>query len=266
MTLVSVGDARLFVDDVGTGEPLLLVSGLGGTSGFWQHQVEVLSASYRVIRYDHRGVGRSPKAPIINSTAAMAQDTIGLLDALEIERASIVGHSTGGAIGQHMALAVPNRVSSLVLSASWAGPTELFTDTFSLRREVLLNSGVAQYMLLGCFLAMPGSYLDEQYDNGENFLKTRIENFPGIDIEFARLQAVVGHDLRDKVEQIDVATGVISAADDALTPISMSNELARLIPGALQAVLPGGGHFCPVTQPNLYNNTLLELLRELHNR
>ena len=263
MPLVDIGDAQLFVDDVGTGEPLLLVSGLGGTSGFWHHQVAALAENYRVIRFDHRGVGRSPDAPLIDSTMAMSEDVIRLMDALDIDRATIVGHSTGGAIGQHIAIASPERVRSLVLSASWAGPTPLFTETFALRRAVLRDASISQYMLLGCLLAMPGAYLSEHFGDGETFLNQRIQNFPGVEVELGRLKAVVTHDLRAQLAQITVPTGVISALDDALTPIALSDELAQLIPGAVQQTLPEGGHFCPVTQYEQYSRTLLPLLRSL---
>ncbi|MEM1231474.1 MAG: alpha/beta fold hydrolase [Pseudomonadota bacterium] len=263
MGLVSIGEAELWTESYGDGEPLLLVAGLGGTGAFWQQQIPLLAKRYQVIVHDHRGVGRSTPAPIIDGARHMAADVEALMDALEIERAHVVGHSTGGAIGQHLALNCPQRIASLVLSASWGGPTPLFIDTFHLRREVLINLGTRAYLMLGSLLAMPGPHLAAGYQGSDVFLKDRIANFPGLEVELARLNAVMSHDLRHRLGDISVPTGVISAADDVLTTQPMSDELAERIPGARQVLLAQCGHFCPVTNTGPYNEALLKLLAEL---
>ena len=263
MPLVSSGEAELFVEQQGEGEEILLIAGLGGSATFWSHQTEPLAQGYRVISYDHRGVGRSPPAPLHSCVAEMANDALGLMDAMDIEAAHIVGHSTGGAIGQHLALGAPQRVRSLVLSASWAGPTPLFTDLFRHRRRILLESGVESYLMSGSLLVMPGWALERSYTGIDDFLRERIENFPGPEVELGRLNAVLTHDLREEIQEIRVPVGVISARDDALTPPGMSRELAERIPGAVSVLLPEGGHFCPITVPDDYNRELLRLLSEI---
>ncbi len=71
------------------------------------------------------------------------------------------------------------------------------------------------------------------------------------------------HDLRHRLREITVPTGVISARDDQLTPQPMSDELAALIPGAIQVTLREGGHFCPITMSADYNRALLDLLLQI---
>ncbi len=264
MSLVSIGDAELYTEVHGEGENLMLVAGLGGMATFWSNQVDILAQHYRVILHDHRGVGRSSEAPIVSSAVEMADDLIKLMDAMDIESAHFVGHSTGGAIGQNIALKQPEKVSSLILSASWAGPTPLFIDTFRMRRDVLINVGVQQYMMVGSLLAAPAWTIAGNYTGKEDFLRDRIKNFPGLEVELARLNAVMSHDLRHQLKNITAPTGVISAKDDSLTPPSMSDELAVLIPGAKQVLLPEGGHFCPVTCTEAYNQQLLQLLKEIN--
>lgn len=261
MGLVSIGDAELFTESFGSGEPLLLVAGLGGRGQFWVNQVEPLSQHFEVILHDHRGVGRSSPAPVVSAAEGMAKDLIRLMDAMKIERAHLVGHSTGGAIGQHIALKHPDRLISLVLSASWAGPTPLFVDMFKARRDVLVNCGVRQYMMLGTLLATPSWYLADRFTGADEFLEGRIADFPGLDVELARLNAVMTHDLRYRVGEISVPTHVICARDDQLTPPVMSEELAERIPGAKLSMLDRGGHFCPVTNTAAYNELLLAALR-----
>lgn len=261
--LTSIGDAELFCETSGHGEDLLLVAGLGGSGSFWRAQADILARSYRVTLYDHRGVGRSSSAPLVSTAEQLADDLLRLMDALGIERAHLVGHSTGGAIGQHLALRQPERLRSLVLSASWAGPTPLFVEMFKLRRDVLINNGVQSYLLLGTLLATPAWYLHEQFTSMDDYLRERANALPELDVELGRLNAVMTHDLRHRLAEIRVPTAVICARDDQITPVPMSQELARLIPGAVIRVLPEGGHFCPQTVSEPYNQALLELLDAL---
>lgn len=261
--LTSIGDAKIYSETRGEGDDLLLVAGLGGSANFWRAQVDTLARAYRVTLYDHRGVGRSSPAPLVSTAEQLADDLIRLMDALDIRRAHLVGHSTGGAIGQHLALRAPERLHSLVLSGSWAGPTPLFIDMFKLRRDVLINNGVQSYLLLGTLLATPAWYLQEHFTGLDDYLRDRQAALPSLDVELGRLNAVMAHDLRHRVGEIGVPTAVVCAHDDQITPEPMSAELARLIPGALFRVIPEGGHFCPITVSEQYNRTLLELLREL---
>jgi len=263
VSLTSIGDAEIYTETRGNGEDLLLVAGLGGSGTFWREQVDLLAASYRVTVYDHRGVGRSPGAPVVSTSEQLADDLLRLMDALGIERAHLVGHSTGGAIGQHVALRDPRRLRSLVLSGSWAGPTPLFIEMFKLRRDVLINNGVASYLLLGSLLATPAWYLYERFKSVDDYLSDRTKVLPRLDVELGRLNAVMTHDLRHRVAEIRVPTAVICARDDQITPEPMSAELARLIPDSILRVLPEGGHFCPLTVAEQYNQALLELLHAL---
>ena len=239
---------------------MLLVAGLGGSGTFWRNQVAYFAPRYRVVTYDHRGVGRSPRAPLHSSVSEMADDALALMDALGIEAAHVVGHSTGGAIGQHLALRTPDRIRSLVLSASWAGPTELFVDLFRLRRKILLEAGAESYLFSGSLMVTPAWAMEGTYPGMEALVEERIKVFPGTEVELGRLNAVMTHDLRQDIHEIRVPAGVISAKDDSLTPPGMSRELAERIPGAHRVLLREGGHFCPVTVPDKYNRELSRLL------
>ena len=90
MSLTSIGDAEIYTETRGNGDDLLLVAGLGGSGTFWREQVDLLAASYRVTVYDHRGVGRSPGAPVVSTSEQLADDLLRLMDALGIERAHLV--------------------------------------------------------------------------------------------------------------------------------------------------------------------------------
>ena len=119
-TLVPVATGvRLNVSQTGTGEPLLLIMGTSGSLGFWEPLVAPFAEHCRVIAYDCRGLGRSERGEERMTMASMAADAAALLDALEIERAHVLGWSLGSAVAQELALARPDRVGGLVLYATW---------------------------------------------------------------------------------------------------------------------------------------------------
>ena len=111
--------------------------GLSGVGSFWAPQVADFKRDFRVVIHDHRGTGQSTHSRITYSVEQMAADVLKLMDALGIDAAHFVGHSTGGAIGQILAIEHPRRLKSLVLSATWAGPDPYFRRVFESRKDVL---------------------------------------------------------------------------------------------------------------------------------
>src|SRR5438132_6675614 len=112
----------MYCVEAGAGEPLVLVMGLGGDHTAWGFQVPVLAERYRVIAFDNRGAGQTDQPDLPYTTRGMAEDTVGLMDALGIPRAHVCGVSLGGMIAQELALNHPDRVLSLQLHCSLARP------------------------------------------------------------------------------------------------------------------------------------------------
>ena len=104
--------------------------GLGGVGVYWKPNLPALSAKYRVIVHDHRGAGQSTHSKIRYSVDQMTDDLVRLMDHLKIEKAHLVGHSTGGAIGQTLALKSPERLKSMVLFATWTKADFFFRHLF----------------------------------------------------------------------------------------------------------------------------------------
>lgn len=260
MAMIDIGDAEIYVETHGDGPPLFLVAGLGGRGAFWKQQLAAFADRFRVILHDHRGVGSSTPDRVVFGAEHMADDLIKVMAAMGIERASLVGHSTGGAIGQHIALKRPELLERLVLSCSWAGPDAYFTQLFHTRRQILINCGPEAYLTVGNYLATPSSYLQPQMESARTFMNERMSAFPGLEVELSRLAAVLGHDLRTSLHRIDLPTLCIGARDDQITPPGFSEELARRIPGAQLHLLDHGGHFCAVTRPDSYNPPVLAFL------
>lgn len=257
---IDIGDAELHVEITGSGPDLLLVSGLGGRGAFWKPQIAALAAQFRCITFDHRGCGASTPGLKVDDTAHMARDVIALLDALGVARTLFVGHSTGGAIGQHLALTCPERIEKLVLSCTWPGPDAYFLELFRNRREILQKCGPEAYLTAGTFLALPSRYLQPQIAAAQATLEARLRVFPGVEVELSRIAAVMAHDLRAQIPQIDLPTLCIGAQDDQITPPGFTEELGALIVGAQTYLLPHGGHFCPTSQTKAYNAHITSFL------
>jgi pimeloyl-ACP methyl ester carboxylesterase len=119
---VASDGAELAWAEEGQGEPLLLVAGQATGMSGWDPVVPGLARSFRIIRFDHRGIGASTEGRAENySTRAFAADAVAVLDAAGVAKAHVYGHSMGGRVAQWMAVDFPARVASLVLAATSAG-------------------------------------------------------------------------------------------------------------------------------------------------
>ena len=259
MPRVPVDDGWLHYEVAGDGPPLLLVPGLGGLGSFWQHQVAAFAGDFRVIVHDHRGCGRSSRSRIAYSVEQMADDVLQLMDALGIEAAHFVGHSTGGAIGQVIAQDRPERLKRLVLSATWAGPDPFFTA----RRELLRLGGVASYWRASVLLLRPPAWIGANEAALAAEEADLLADPPDIAILESRIDAILRFDRRARLGAICAPTLVVVAADDMVTPPHYSAELAHGIQRARLATLPHGGHFVPVIEPASYNEAVSSFLRAL---
>lgn len=263
MPTVSIGDADIYYEEKGQGPPLMLVPGLAGQGSFWISQVPDFSRDFRTIVHDHRGAGRSTHSPIRYSVEQMADDTLRLMDALRIDAAHLVGHSTGGAIGQVIATEHPERLRSLVLSATWAGPDPYFRRLFESRKQTLLDSGVEAYLRASALFQATPKWVSEHDQFITELHAVTAAGYPPVEVVASRIDAIIRHDRRGRLLQIRVPTLVIVARDDMITPPFYSEELASTIPGAKLVVLEGGGHFSPAIQSGPYNAAVGAFLRSV---
>jgi aminoacrylate hydrolase len=261
MPSVSIGDAEIYYEETGQGEPVMLVPGLSGQGSFWGQQVDALKRDFRVIVHDHRGAGRSTHSPIKYSVEQMAGDALRLMDALGVESAHLVGHSTGGAIGQVIALDHPGRLKSLVLSATWAGPDPYFRRLFEARKDVLLTQGIEAYLRSSVLVLAPPDWVSRNDAALTELHRTQAAVWPPREVVASRIDAIIAFDRRARLGEIRTPSLVVVAQDDMVTPKFYSDELAKAIPGAGYVVLDGGGHFVPQIVPEPYNRAVGAFLR-----
>src|SRR5690554_1957894 len=120
MPIVKSNGIELYYEERGEGEPLLLIMGITAPGSVWEKHVEDWEKHFRCILVDNRGVGKSDKPPGPYTSAEMADDCAGLLEALRLEKVRVVGCSMGSTIAQQLAIRHPQKVRSMVLMCPWA--------------------------------------------------------------------------------------------------------------------------------------------------
>lgn len=216
---------------VGTGEPLLLVSGQAVDSTSWEAIVPALSERYRVITFDHRGTGRSDAgADDSYSTRSFARDALAVLDDAEARRAHVYGHSMGGRVAQWLAIDYAARVASLVLGATTAG------DARGVSRSARVTADLAS--------GDPARLARLFFQSGERRPDADAFFNPSATRHAKRLHfaASRGHDAWDHLAGITVPTLVIHGSEDEMTPPGNAEKMAALIPHAELELRGGARH------------------------
>ena len=241
--------------------PLVLCSGLGGSAGDWAANLPALARDRRVLVYDQRGTGRSdPVLPAACTVAEMAADLAGLLDALEIGRASVVGHGAGGAIGLALALTAPERLETLVLVNAWAAPDPHLARCFDMRAALLRDSGARAYVRARPLFLYPADYGSDHAARLDAEEDAAVAALPPAAVMEARVAAIRAFDVTLALGTITVPTMALAAADDMMVPSACSQRLAAAIPGATLRTMAWGGHACNVTDPRTFDALVREFL------
>jgi 3-oxoadipate enol-lactonase len=264
MPFAAVNGIRLYYEWHGREgrPPLVLVMGLGGDSTAWPFQVAAFAEQHRVLVFDNRGTGQSDAPDVPYTTRGMAEDLLGLLDALGVERAHLLGLSLGGAIAQEAVLAAPGRVASLQLHATWAGPHPYFQALVGAVRMARLQFGrQGFYRALSVWLFTPECFASQP--ELVELVVQRATHHPhpvALHAYLRQTEAALGHDARDRLHRIRCPTLVAVGGQDIVTPPALGEELAGRIPGARFSCLPGVGHGALWEAPGMFNRVCLDFL------
>lgn len=260
MPFAPIRDGQLYYETHGSGPPLLLVAGLGGMGVYWRPQIASYAQRYTVIVHDHRGCGQSTRSEIDYSVDQMSRDLLDLMGHLGIERAHLLGHSTGGAIGQTIAVTNPERLAGLVLYATWTRTDAFMGRIMKARKTLLETAGADAYIDLTPCLLFPDWWLNQNPEKLAALDRATRESFPPVTIAASRCQAVIDFDRTRDLGKIRAPTLVICARDDFLTPFYYSEELTRRINGAKLVGIERGGHCASQVDPAAFDRPVLEFL------
>jgi pimeloyl-ACP methyl ester carboxylesterase len=248
----------------GQGEPLIMISGAGSDQSNWRSQTASFKKYYRTITFDNRGSGKSEKPAGPYTIKTMADDTIGLMDHLGIEKAHVLGVSMGGMIAQELAINHPERVDKLVLGCTFARRDG--TSGFSLE----INKALEAYERSSRDKASQRRLASVFIDLVINKWSYRVLILPlmKIAIRFGatigsaeQSEALLAHDAADRLGMIKASTLVMTGTEDRLVKPVSSEVIASLVPKAKLVKVLGGGHNFSIEMSGEFNREVLDFLR-----
>lgn len=265
MPITKANNLDIYYEVHGSGEPLVLITGLGWVTSAWFNQVDAFKKNFQVILLDNRGAGRTeaPDAPY--STLQMAQDVAALLEVLNIPAAHILGHSLGGCVAQQIAIHYPQKVKSLILFSTFA--KSLPRNQFVLGVSVeALQQNIPIALRARAFL--PWIFGDNFLANNDyvSMMIAGAVNNPNPQKSHAFLHQVMAccqHDTTKTLHKVTAPTLIIVGEEDVLTPLANSQQLATLIPQAKLSIVPHAGHIATMENPEYFNDLVLSFLQNL---
>ncbi len=261
----TVGDIQMYYEITGEGKPLLMIMGLGGHILDWGWVLpEKLTESRQVILFDNRGAGRSDQPAGPYSITEMANDTVGLLDALGIERADVFGVSMGGMIAQEIAVRQPERVDRLILGATSPGGDAqvLAPPEVQAYLEPRLDLTLHEALWWGAPAGFPQEFIDGHPDIIERKVQANMAYPSSLEAYRAQLAAYRAFEIGDRVSEIRAPTLVLAGDSDILIPPENGRILAEKIPGAEFRTIEGAGHLFWISHPNETYSEVVEFLEE----
>jgi len=254
--------ARLHWETHGSGDPVLLIMGLGSNAYGWHRAIPWLAERYETIAFDNRGTGRSDAPAGEYTIAQMAADTATVLDAAGHRRAHVIGASLGGMIAQRFALTYPERVRTLTLLCTTPGGRAAVHASDAVTAGLVSGGGdpAAVYRKNAWFLygEETRTRFPERIEE-DIVYRTKIPTSPAGYL--GQLRAAVGHDTWDELAALAaVPTLVVHGDADLLIPTDNGKRLAERIPNAQLVLLPGAGHMLQADAGDTVRETVLSFL------
>jgi len=243
---VRVNDIQMNYEVNGEGFPLVMIMGLGGNLDWWDpRMIQVLSKNFKTIMFDNRGAGRTEVSDKKYTSRLFADDTAGLMDALRISRAHILGISMGGMIAQELVLNYPEKVEKLVLCSTACGGKETVWPSQETLESNMRAGGAAspdESARMFVSICLTKEFIDKNPDFVESMTK-RILKAPISPEAFQRqTNAIMAFSSFDRLSGIKARTLVLCGKRDVLIPPENGSILAKAIPGAKLVLLERSAH------------------------
>lgn len=269
---VLVHDQRIAYLDIGTGPPVILIHGFGGSMWQWEHQQHALSQHFRTLTLDLPGSGLSDKPDIDYLPDQMLDFCIGFMDALEIPQATLVGNSMGAGLAIGMALTHPARIDKLVLIDGLPSHVKAKLTSRSFRQA--LESGAPSWLVsFGNWLfggLVTESVLKEIVHDHRLLTPAVIERSnrnrrrPGIIKPLMAARNALPSweaDFAPRLSSIAHPTMIIWGEYDRLFPMAVGEELHHRIRGSTLVRVPDAGHMPQWERPDLVNRSLIAYIQ-----
>lgn len=258
MPKITLNAIELFYEIHGTGEPLLLIHGLGSSSRDWEYQLPAFTEHYQVITCDVRGHGQSAKPPGPYNVPMFADDIIQLMQALDIAPAHVLGISMGGMIAYQLAVDHPEMVKSLIaVNCNPELPVRNFKDRLAIwQREIIVQ--LIGMRKMGQVLSERLFIKPDQEKLRQIFVQRWAENDPKAYL--AAMRAIVGWSVVAELPKLTMPVLVI-AADQDYSFVDDKTAYIPLMPNAQMLVIENSRHATPVERPEAFNQAVLSFYR-----
>jgi len=263
MASINVNDCNLYYEIDGQGDPLVLIMGLRRNAEWWYRQIPELSQHFQVIAFDNRGAGRSDKPVMEYSIRLFADDTAGLMAALDIESAHILGISMGGYIAQELALNYPAKVEKMVLGCTGCGGEKAVLMSPERMQKFNANAGLQPEEILrrNMDIYFSDEFVAHNRKKIEEFVNISLRHCQPVDAFMRQFDACQRHDTAGRLGRLSIPTLIMTGDDDPLVPPENSYILQELIPGAELSVFPGGRHCFFIEHAEQFNKKVLDFFR-----
>lgn len=262
MPYIQSNGIQIYYEIHGDGEPLILISGLGGDRTFWQDSLKYFSTDYQVIIFDTRGIGRTDAPNQAYSIDIFADDLNGLMEALNIPQSHILGFSMGGNIALQFAVKYPSKVNKLIIAASCATlntQIRLYVDAVLDVYEKGITTKqmfdlIAPWLFSNNFLSIAGNDIFLGFD----------ENDPEQQPLYAwknQYYAQRAFNIIPELHKITIRPLIITGAHDVFAQLSDAKILADGIPGSTLSIIPNVGHLFNYETPETFHTLVLGFLK-----
>ena len=263
-----VNGVRLYYEDVGQGVPMIFVHEFAGEAASWAPQMRFFARRYRAIAYNARGYPPSdvPEDPAAYSQQQAADDIRGMLDALKIQKAHVVGLSMGGYATLHFGLTYPERALSLVVAGagygSKADEREGFKRDSASIVEKFERDGMAKVAEIYAMGPTRVQFRDKDPQGWQEFhdlFAKQSAKGHALTMRGVQMQRPSVYELTDRMAKLEVPTLVMTGDEDepCLDP---SIHLKRTIPTAGLVILPKAGHTINLEEPDAFNRAVLDFV------
>lgn len=261
MPIEHLNEIDLYYEVHGSGEPIFLIMGFGTQGNEWVAQIHALSQEYQVIHFDNRGVGKSARPNYLYTMADFMNDTLALMDFLQIDSAHICGVSMGGMIALQLVLAHPERVTKLILLAT----SPIGSQVDSLLNFIEQGEGApievrAKGTLQILFSKAYQKQVLADKTLWQEFLRRFTENPTTLQDYRNQANAIREHDVTTRLSEIQKPTLIMVGTNDLLLPPIYSRRIHKGISGSELVILRGSGHGLIVEATDAVNAKILEFL------
>jgi 3-oxoadipate enol-lactonase len=251
---------RIYWRETGSGEPLLLIMGLGYPSEMWHHVEGNLAEHFRVILFDNRGIGRSSSSPGPHLIPDLAADAAAVLDAAGVEAAHVFGMSLGGFIAQEFVLRYPHRTRALVLGCTAFGGERVVPAA----PEVLEKLAARAHMSAeeGIHVMVPHIYdASTPAERVDADLAIRLRTYPSPETYLAQIEGAGLWSSHDRLGEIRSPTLVIHGTSDELITPENGRMVAERIPGAILYSMEQASHMFTTDKPQESSRLVTDFLQ-----